>query len=338
MTTTTTAPPVRRPRAAGREEGPLSTWRAEIGVGSGLVLLCALWAAVAPNFLSLTNLTLLFQQMSVLMIVAVGQTFVVLTGEIDLSVGSTIGLTTVGLATLTVVYGVALPVAIAIVLAGGVAIGMFTGLLRVVWGIPSFIITLGLLSALQGAAFTISNGVTVSPIPAGLSPLWDGSLAGVPAPIWIMIGTIAIGTWVLRQTRYGRHIYALGGNPEACRRYGLNVGALRVSTFVIVQCLAVLGGLLYAAQLDSGNATVGRGMELNVIAGVVVGGVSLFGGVGRIAGTAIGVVFIAVLGNGLTLLGVSSYLFLVAQGLVVVAAVLWSSLQRRGRTEGRERT
>ncbi|MEU6719037.1 ABC transporter permease [Nonomuraea sp. NPDC046802] len=313
----------------------MTGWRTEAGVGSGLVLLVLLWIAVAPNFLTLTNMTVLLQQMSVLMIVAVGQTFVVLTGEIDLSVGSSVGLTTVLVAVLTVRAGLPLPVAVAAVLAGGVLIGLFTGLLRVIWNIPSFIITLGLLSALQGVAFTVSDGVTVSPIPDGLGPLWDGSLIGIPTPVWIMICTVAAGMWVLRQTRYGRHLYALGGNAEACRRYGINVHALRVSTFVVVQCLAVLGGLLYAAQLDSGNATIGRGMELNVIAGVVVGGVSLFGGTGRLAGTALGILFISVLGNGLTLIGVSSYVFLICQGLVVIGAVLWSGLRQGGTGFGR---
>jgi ribose/xylose/arabinose/galactoside ABC-type transport system permease subunit len=314
---------------AGRGAPWLAEWRAELGVAAGLVVLAVLWAATAPNFLSGTNLMLLLQQTSVLMIVAVGQTFVILTGEIDLSVGSTMGLTTVVVAALTVNLGVPLLVAVGLALLGGAAIGTGTGLLRVVWQVPSFITTLGLLSALQGLAFTISDGVTISPTPAWLGALWSGRLAGVPTPVWLMAATVAGGIWTLRRTRYGRHLYAVGGNAEAARRYGINVRWVRVSVFVVVQVLAVVGGLLYTAQLDAGNATVGEGMELNIIAGVVVGGVRLFGGVGRPAGTMLGVLFIAVLSNGLTLLGVSSYLFLVAQGLVVIGAVWWSALRRR---------
>lgn len=313
------------PRPARR---PWSTWRAELGVGLGLVLLCLLWTALAPNFTTGTNLTLLLQQTSVLMIVAVGQTFVILTGEIDLSVGSTIGLTTVVVAVLTVHHGLPLIVAVLVVLAMGVGLGLFTGLLRVIWGIPSFIVTLGLLTALQGVAFTISGGATVSPVPDALSPLWEGSLLGIPAPVWLMASAVGLGAWVLGQTRYGRHLYAMGGDAEVSRRYGIDVRAIRVSVFVIVQCAAVLGGLLYAAQLDSGNATIGRMMELNVIAGVVVGGVALFGGTGRVVGTVLGILFIATLANGLTLLGVSAYVYLIAQGLVVVAAVWFTALQR----------
>jgi ribose/xylose/arabinose/galactoside ABC-type transport system permease subunit len=307
----------------------LNDWRTETGVGVGLVLLCALWIALAPNFATATNLSLMLAQASVLMVVAVGQTFVILTGEIDLSVGSTIGLTTIIVAALTVKASVAWPLAVLAAVAVGALIGMATGLLRVIWGIPSFIVTLGLLTALQGIAFTISNGVTIAPTPPQLSPLWAGSLIGIATPIWVMIVVVGLGLWTLSSTRYGRRIYAIGGNLEAARRYGVRSSMIKVSVFVIVQLCAVLGGLLYTAQLGSGNATVGRFFELNVIASVVVGGVALFGGQGRLVGTALGVLFISVLANGLTLVGVSSYLFLIAQGLVVIAAVWFAAVQQR---------
>ncbi|WP_210604433.1 ABC transporter permease [Brevibacterium oceani] len=308
------------------------SWRSEIGVGTGILVLAVLWALLAPNFLSVTNIVLLLQQTSVLMIVAVGMTFVILTGDIDLSVGSTIGLTTVLLAAFTVKLGIGLIPGIFLVLLAGALIGLFTGILRVVWQIPSFIVTLGLLTALQGLAFTISDGVTISPIERGIAELWNGRILFVPTPIWIMAIIVAGAIWVLRSTRFGRHLYAVGGNPETARRYGVRVRTLRISVFVLVQVLAVVGGILYSAQLNAGNATVGQQSELNVIAGVVVGGVALFGGVGRPIGTVLGIFFIAVLANGLTLLGVSPYVFLIAQGLVVIAAVWYSALQRKGRS------
>ena len=335
MTDTSTEPAQSRLTVTGAGAAPraqrevLNSWRSEIGVGVGLLALCLLWVVVAPNFLSTTNITLVLQQMSVLMIVATGQTFVILTGEIDLSVGSAIGLTTVVIAALTVKLDVPWPVAVAAVFAMGTALGLFTGVLRVVWAIPSFIVTLGLLTALQGIAFTISDGVTIAPTPAALSPLWDGSLMGVPTTIWLMLVVLGVAVWVLTQTRYGRHLYAMGGNAEASRRYGINIARLKVSVFVIVQCCAVVGGLLYAAQLGSGNATIGRMFELNVIASVVVGGVALFGGQGRLIGTALGVLFISILANGLMLLGVSSYVFLIAQGFVVIGAVWFSAVQQQ---------
>ncbi|MHA6631089.1 ABC transporter permease [Pseudonocardia sichuanensis] len=250
-----------------------------------MALLCLLWAALAPNFTNGTNLTLLLQQTSVLMIVAVKQTFVILTGEIDLPGGIDDRAHHRGRRRAHAHHDLPLLVAILVVLAMGVGLGLFTGLLRVVWEIPSFIVTLELLTALQGLAFTISGDVTVSPVPDALSPLWEGSLLGIPTPVWLMVAAVGLGAWVLGQTRYGRHLYAMGGNAEVSRRYGIDVRAMRMSVFVIVQCAAVLGGLLYAAQLESGNATIGRMMELNVIAGVVVGGVALFGGTGRVVGT-----------------------------------------------------
>lgn len=317
--------PGHRPRGT---RAALDSWRSELGVLVGLLILAAIWAITAPNFLTGTNISLLFQQMSVLMIIAVGQVFVMLTGEIDLSVGSTAGLTTVVLAALSVQHGWPLGLAIVVCLVLGVAVGAFTGLLRAIWEIPSFIITLGLLTALRGVAFTISNGVTIAPVADSLSPLWNGRLLWIPAPVWVMAVVVAAGVWILHRTRYGRHVYAVGGSPEASRRYGIKVNRIRVLNFAIVQVLAVLGGLIYASQLSAGNANVGQGDELNVIAGVVVGGVSLFGGSGRLIGAAIGMLFIAVLGNGLTLLGVSSFVFLIAQGAVVIAAVLFSALQR----------
>jgi ribose/xylose/arabinose/galactoside ABC-type transport system permease subunit len=236
-------------------------------------------------------------------------------------------------AALTVKASIAWPLAVLAVIAIGILIGTATGLLRVIWGIPSFIVTLGLLTALQGIAFTISNGVTIAPTPDDLSPLWAGSLAGIATPIWVMIAVLAVGLWTLSQTRFGRRIYAVGGNLEAARRYGVRTSLIKVSVFVVVQLCAVLGGLLYTAQLGSGNATVGRFFELNVIASVVVGGVALFGGHGRLIGTALGVLFISVLANGLTLVGVSSYLFLIAQGLVVIAAVWFAAVQQRRATQ-----
>jgi ribose transport system permease protein len=317
-------------RPAGRA-GELREWRTEIGVATGLLVLVVLWTTWAPNFLTTTNLTLLAQQTSVMMIIAVGMTCVILTGEIDLSVGSMVGLSGVLLAELTVRRHLPLGVAILVVFAVAVAVGLFTGILRVRWGIPSFIVTLGLLSALQGVAFTISNGVSISPLPSAMSWLWNGRLAGVPFPVLLMVAVVLLAAWVLSHTRYGRHLYAVGGNAESARRYGLPVGRLRISVFVLVQCLAALGGLMFASQLSAGNATVGQRIELNVIAAVVIGGASLFGGAARITGSVLGVLFIAVLGNGLVLLGVTAYVNLIAQGIVVIAAVWWSVVQRRER-------
>lgn len=308
----------------------LRSWRTEAGVGTALIGLCVVWGLVAPNFLTPTNVRLLLQQTSVLMIIAVAQTFVILCAEIDLAVGSMVALAGSLFASLVVQHGWPMPLALGAVAAVGVASGLVIGGLRVLWGIPSFIITLGFLSAYQGAAFSITDGQSISPVPDSFSVLWGGDIVGIPLPIVIMAAIAALAALVLGQTRYGKHVYAVGGNAEAARRYGIRVSTIRISVFVITQCLAALGGLMLTSELSAGNATIGQGTELNSIAAVVVGGTSLFGGIGRIAGTVVGVLFIAVLGNGLILLGVSPYVLLIAQGLVVVGAVWWSVLQRRG--------
>jgi ribose/xylose/arabinose/galactoside ABC-type transport system permease subunit len=307
----------------------LSGWRAEIGVAIALVLLIVLFGFTAPNFLTPENIVTLMQQTSVVAMIAVGMTMVIIAGEIDLSVGATVGLSGTLFALLVVHTGLPVVVAFAIVTALAAAIGCVTGLLRVFWAIPTFITTLGLLSALRGTAFFISDGLTIGPLPDYFGFVWYGMVLGLPLPIWIMALTIAGGWVVLSQTRFGRHLYALGGNAMTAARYGVRVSTLRVAVLVIVQVLAAIGGMMLVGRLNSGTPTVGELMELDVIAAVIVGGTSLNGGTGRIVGTVLGVFFVAVLRNGMVLNGIDPILFLIAQGIVIILAVWWSMLRNR---------
>jgi len=307
----------------------LGAWRAEIGVGIALIVLVVLFSATAPNFWSLSNGATLLRQTSTVAIVAVGMTMVIIAGEIDLSVGATIGLAGTVFSMLIVKSGVDPMIAGAVVLLIAISIGVFIGSLRVVWGIPSFITTLGLLSALRGVAFLISDGLTIGPMPKGLAWLWYGAIFGVPVPIAFMLAMILIGWVVLSHTRFGGHLYAVGGNPVTAARYGVRVDRIRVSVFVIVQVLAAVAGIFLVSRLDSGSATVGEHVELDVIAAVIVGGTSLAGGHGRLIGTILGVLFVAVLRNGMVLWGIDPVVFLVAQGFVIILAVWWSMLRRR---------
>lgn len=325
-----TAPPA----PASRLRESLSEWRAEIGVGTALIVLFAVCSLAAPNFLSLRNIASLLTQTSVVAIVAVGMTMVIIAGEIDLSVGSTVGLAGVVFAWLVVKQGAPVSVAFLAVMAIAGAVGTFTGCLRVMWGIPSFITTIGLLSVLRGLAFLLSNGVSITPLPQSLETLWYGEALGVPLPIVISMVVVLVGWVVLSRMRFGRHLYALGGSPETASRYGIPVRRLRIRVFVIVQMLAALGGVMLVARLNAGSATVGELLELDVIAAVIVGGTSLAGGVGRIAGTLLGVLFVAVLRNGMVLFGVDPIVFMVAQGTVIILAVWWSMLRRRAAREG----
>ncbi|SEQ25874.1 monosaccharide ABC transporter membrane protein, CUT2 family [Faunimonas pinastri] len=308
----------------------LNSWRAEIGVGLGLIFLIVLFSAIAPNFASSGNASSILRQVSVTAIVAVGMTMVIIAGEIDLSVGASVGLAGTLFALLVVQHNVPMVLSFVCVLIVSAIIGLFIGSLRVIWGIPSFITTIGLLSALRGIAFLISNSLTIGPLPASLPTLWFGAVLGVPIPILLMIA-VALAGWVtLGRTRFGRHLYALGGNPVTASRYGIPVPRMRLYVFVIVQCLAAVGGVLYVARLNGGSATVGELLELDVIAAVIVGGTSLSGGVGRMIGTMLGVLFVAVLRNGMVLLGVDPIVFMIAQGFVIILAVWWGMLHRTG--------
>lgn len=317
-------------RVARSPGGRLAAWRSEIGVGTALIVLIVALSFVAQNFFSLANLGSLLTQTSVTAIVAVGMTMVIIAGEIDLSVGATVGLSGVVFAWLVVKQGVPMSAAFALVGLLAAAIGAFTGALRVFWAIPSFITTIGLLSVLRGAAFLISEGVSIGPLPASLGVLWYGHVLGVPLPI-VLAAIVAIVAWiVLSRTRFGQHLYAIGGSAETAARYGIPVWRLRIAVFVIVQLLAAFGAVMLDARLNAGTATNGELFELDVIAAVIVGGTSLAGGVGRVIGTLIGVLFVAVLRNGLVLMGVDPVVFMIAQGLVIILAVWWSMLRRPG--------
>ncbi|HEX6500859.1 MAG TPA: ABC transporter permease [Micromonosporaceae bacterium] len=311
----------------------LEQWRTEAGIGTGLVAVCIAWSFAAPNFLTGTNLRLALMQASVLMLIALGETIALLTGEIDLAIGSMAGLSSVVFADLAVRHGVPFGLAIIAVLAMGAVSGLLIGALRVVWNIPSFITTLGLLSAYQGLSLVISRGTSIAPVPAAFAQAWSGTLVGIPVPIVIAVVITGLAAAVLAFTPFGRHLYAVGGNARVARRHGIRVSVVRTAVFMVSEILGVCAGLLVAAELSAGDSTVGYGYELLGIAGAVVGGVSLFGGAGSVIGAVIGVLFIEAIQDGLTLIGVSTNVFLIAEGALVVFAVWWASLQRRRRTD-----
>jgi ribose/xylose/arabinose/galactoside ABC-type transport system permease subunit len=308
----------------------IGAWRTEIGVGIGLIFLIALFSAIAPHFASLDNLSSILTQTSVTAIVAVGMTMVIIAGEIDLSVGASVGLAGTLFALFIVKAGMPMWLSFVCVMAVAALIGMFIGGLRVLWGIPSFITTIGLLSAVRGLAFLLSDSTNIGPLPDSLASLWFGRLFGLPVPILITLIVVAYGWFTLSNTRFGRHLYALGGNAVTATRYGIPVHRMRLYVFVIVQALAALGGVMYTARLNSGSASVGDLLELDVIAAVIVGGTTLAGGAGRMAGTVLGVLFVATLRNGMVLMGVDPIVFMIAQGLVIILAVWWSMLRRAG--------
>lgn len=308
-----------------------------------LAILVVTFAGLEPNFLTERNLLNVMRQISITGIIAVGMTFVILTGGIDLSVGSLLGFA--GLVGAAVAKGsrgllpggVTDPGGAAVLWAAlaaigvGLAAGLIHGFVITKMGVPAFVATLGGLGIWRGAGLVFSEGQPISSFSADFKFWGQGFVGRIPVPVIIFLGFVVLGTIVLRYTQYGRWIYAVGGNPEAARLSGLNTTALTMSVYVISGFCAGLGGFLLTSRLSSAEQVAGQGYELTVIAAVVIGGTSLFGGEGRVTGTLVGAMLIGVLSNGLVLLNVSPYWQPIIIGLIVVFSVFFDQLVKRRR-------
>lgn len=315
----------------------------ETGVFLAFMVMCAFLAVTTESFLTTTNLLNVGRQVSLLGIMAIGMTFVLISGEIDLSVGSTYALSGLG-AGMLIISGWPLLPALAMGLALGMAVGLVNGLLSTYGRLPSLIATLGMMSVVRGIALLMTGGepVTVNERngadPAVLEPflaLGQGKFADtVPMQLMFFAGVALIGWLLLSRTSFGFRVFAVGGSPKAARVSGIHVESVKIWAFVIMGFFAALAGILSMAFLPSGQAgRTGLGLELDVIAAVVVGGASLAGGSGSILGTVLGVLMIGVLRNGLVLSGVSPFTQEVMIGLVIIVAVAidrWSVRTSRG--------
>jgi ribose transport system permease protein len=285
-----------------------------------LVAICVIFSLVTPNFLSLGNLINVIRQASINIVLATGMTFVILTGGIDLSVGSILGVTAVVGVLVSLVPGLgwfAVPAA----LIAGVFLGLLNGSLVAYLGLPPFIVTLGSYTALRGVAYLVANGTTV--INRNLNFAWIGNNYVGPIPWLVIIAFLAVlASWfVLRRTVLGRHIYAVGGNIRAARLTGIKVSRVLLFVYGVSGLLSGLGGIMSASRLYSATGMLGQGYELDAIAAVILGGTSFTGGIGTIWGTLLGALIIALLNNGLTLMNVSFFWQLVVKGLVIIIAV-----------------
>jgi ribose/xylose/arabinose/galactoside ABC-type transport system permease subunit len=299
------------------------------------VALCAVftfaipWRDGSPVFLSQVNVLNVIRQVSVVGIMAVGMTFVILLGQIDLGVGSLLALTGM-VAAIMQRADLGLVPSILGSLTLGAATGLLVGGLVTKGGIPSFVATLGVLAAFRGATLLIS-GQPVLGLKEDFRFIGAGEVLGLPFPIVLFAIVVAIGVIVLRRTRFGRYIYAVGGNETAARLSGINVEVIKISAFVISGICTAVSALILTARLNSGQPLAGQGYELDVIAAVVVGGTSLSGGRGSVGGSVIGAMLIGVLSNGLTLLQVPPDWQPIVKGVIIVAAVLVDQLSRRSR-------
>lgn len=293
-----------------------------------LIVLVLILTAVAPNFMTLGNALNIVREAAFVGIIAWGMTLVIISGEIDISVGSNVALSSALLGVLVAKQGVPILPAVLIVLAVGTLVGVFAGVFRSLLNVPSFIVTLALYLGLKGLALFITNAFPNSIPSATFNYFGAGFFFGIPVPALVLFLLFLVFLFISRKTAFGRSVYAVGGNAEAARLSGISVARVRILVFTMTGLLAALVGVLLSARLSSGNPGIGTGLEFDVIAAVIIGGASLAGGRGAMLGTLLGVLFVTVLSNGLVLLGVNAYVQDIASGAIVLIAVLLSSIRK----------
>ena len=311
------------------------------GRGGAIVILLALGIAFSPaseNFLTVDNLRNILRQYSVPAILAVGQTIVIVSAGIDLSVASTAALSGSVMGVMYAHEGYPEPVALLMGLAAGFAVGAINGFVITKWRVPDFIATLGAFTAVRGVALLVTDGLPVPDytkaqegrtVPETVTTLGADSVFGIPLIAVVAAVCAAVGWFILSRTTLGRSAYAIGGNREAARVSGIRVERTKWAIYIFSGLMAAIAGFMLTGRQGSANALMGEGMELQSIAAVVVGGTNLFGGEGTIGGTIIGVLIIGVLNNGLNILGVADFWQRVVNGSIIVAVVALDQWRRR---------
>lgn len=330
MTASVITPPAPHSKA-GRLAGHVN----ELGLIGIILLLYIIFGFISPGFLSANNQVNILRDGSAIGIAAWAQTLVIVAGEIDISVGPMVAFISVLMA-----FALKWHMPLAVSLSGGLVVGALlgsvAGALRGIFNVPSFVATLGLWSALRGLALFMTNALPVS-FDDNDTLDWIGdNVFGLPVSAVVMIVLFAIFVFVSRKTAFGRSVYAVGGNASAARLCGINVTRIRILVFTLSGLMAAVTAIMLLARLGTGNAGAASGLEFDVIAGVVVGGTSLSGGRGSMLGTLLGVLAITVIGDGLVLYGINSFVQDVVRGIIIVAAVLLNvaASRRSGRAGG----
>ena len=284
-------------------------------------LVVILFSVLTDGFMSLGNILNILRQSAPLLMVACAMTLVITTGGIDLSVGSILALVS-ALTAILIQAGLPWVVVVVLMLAGGALIGALQGFLIAYETIPAFIVTLAGLSIIRGIALLMTGGYSI-PIPSTLSfvELGRGWFGGIPVPALIAAAVLLVGLMLFNQTPFGRYVTGIGANAEAVRRAGVNTRAVTLGVYVLTGTMAALAGIVLAARLGSGSSNAGQGFELDVIAAVVLGGTSLFGGRGTVLGTILGALTVAVIGNGLILAHLSPFLTPIITGCIILIAI-----------------
>jgi len=298
----------------------------QYGIFFAFIIICLALALSTPQFFTVSNLLNIGTQVSINALLAFGVTFVIISGGIDLSLGSMVAVTGVVAATFAHpdTYSVAVPIFIGLV--AGLALGAFNGVVITKSKVPPFIVTLGTMTIGRGLALILSKGRPISNLSDSFNFIGGGNLFGIPFPIVVLILAFIVCSVILNKTILGRYIYAVGGNEQAARASGIRVNNVKMWVYTICGLLSAMGGILLTSRITTGQPNAGAGFELDAIAAAIIGGTSTSGGTGTMSGTLIGALLIGVISNSLDLLNVTSYYQQVVMGAIIIGAVVLDSI------------
>ncbi|WP_219844815.1 ABC transporter permease [Microbacterium sp. MYb62] len=303
----------------------------ELGIVAVLIVLVIAFSVMSPNFLDPTNILNIARQIATLGIVAVGFSFVLITGGIDLSVGYQISLNVVVTGMLMAQFGVPWFLAVLLALVLGTLVGLVNGIIITFTGVAPLIVTLSMMMILNGLSYLISKGLPIFGFPAEFSMLGQGAILGIPVSVYVLIAVWIIGLFILNKTYIGRYFYAIGNNVEAARLSGVNTRRTIILVYALCGFFTSIGAVLLLSRLNSAQSATGAGFEFSVLTACVLGGISVMGGRGSLFGAFVGVMIVGVLDNGLVLLNVSEYVQLVIKGCILLAAVIYDAMSKKSR-------
>ncbi len=299
----------------------------EYSLHLGLIIMIFIFSVSTDNFLSLSNFINLLRKASLQSIVAVGMTLVIISGQIDLSVGSIVAFSAV-LNAFFLKNGIPVSISILVSVISCGLWGLTNGVITAKFKLHAFLVTLAMMTLIRGITYLMTGGYAIGGLPKEFGNVGSGFIWKIPFPIIYMVVIYSLGAFLMRMTPFGRAVYAIGGNKEAARLSGINVEFTTTMTFVITGILCGISGVIVSSRLLAGTPVIGIGWELDIIAAVIIGGTNIFGGEGKLVGTLIGILFIAILKDGMIHLDVSPYVQQVIQGFVILVAVVSNSLKK----------
>jgi len=308
----------------------VTTIKSNLGILIGLAVLCIALTILTDRFATSTNFFNIVRQITINLYLAIGMTFVILLGRIDLSVGAILAVSGCISAGMVALVGLPVPIGILVGLLAGTTLALCSGFFISRTTIPAFIITLAMMNIARGIARVYTDAQTIPVLNEAYTFLGMGSIFGLPVQLYLVVLVIAVSSFILNRTQIGRHIYAVGGNQQAAEYSGINIKKVTMFVFIFSGIMASIAGALTVGRTFAATMFMGEGSEMDAIAAVVLGGTSMSGGKGTIAGTVIGCIIIGVLRNGMNLLGISSSWQFIVQGIVIILAVYIDHVKQEG--------